>query len=169
MTLRHGVDTDWRRKCRSSSTSAARVGASMDRACHAARRRERLVSPSDWATAALAPDRNVPDVIASPLGFLLLPAISWQREDRVCERGQPTWRPPYSRPSPNNAEQRHSAGYRRRQACNLPNTSLSSTMCSTLIANAVSTMSVAMAAAAAVAPASSMCTTEMDASLLAAP
>src|SRR5215831_4937501 len=69
MTLRHGVDTDWRRKWRSSSSSAARVAGSIDRACHAERRLVRFVSPSDWATASLARERNIPDFITLPAPF----------------------------------------------------------------------------------------------------
>src|SRR5262245_32981109 len=50
MALRHGVDTDWRRKYRASSFSSVRVSASSARPCQAARRDERFVSPSDWGT-----------------------------------------------------------------------------------------------------------------------
>ena len=56
--------------------------------------------------------------------------------------------------------------YRLRHACNLPNTSASSSRCSSLAPSAVSTIMVAMPAAAAVAPASSMCTMAMAASLV---
>ena len=62
---RHGVETDWRRNQRASSSISARVAASRLR-CHAARRGERFVSLSDSAgrfrcvTAAATPDTAKP-------------------------------------------------------------------------------------------------------------
>ena len=45
ISVRHGVDSDWRRKKRSSSSSAARAR-SLKEARHAARAGETLTSPS---------------------------------------------------------------------------------------------------------------------------
>src|SRR3954451_10075573 len=56
MALRHGVETDWCRKARASRSRSAFVRSSSARACQAARRLVRLVSPSEGATEDLGID-----------------------------------------------------------------------------------------------------------------
>src|SRR5690606_26573590 len=63
----------------------------------------------------------------------------------------------------------HGPPHRLRQACSFPNTSQSSAKCRSFTPSAVNTMSVAIPAAPAVKPASSMCTIDTEASFVDGP